>query len=283
VPDDKDTFGLQGVLSLDDVLSEVLSIVADLCKHVVDEEGLSEVVFVVRVRHRLEVKGHSCSALNIADLIAAGGRVGIGVEELGETLSVLGEQRIVETLFPLLIKVHHVVCLWAEETAQLLIGKQLIKNVDLIDCGLGTLVSDTSCSNASSGEEVQFPEGSMGEHHEAEATVANEAAGPHVVGTMQTGTNLVEIVTGAHSPFPVIGANNVGHVLELGWVSLGLGSLATIWSMVGSIGRDIVSIETLGRLEAHVVVAGLVVLSETELRGWGKESLALLLNRMKIK
>ena len=283
VPEDKDALGLESILSLDNVFGEVFAIVADLSPHVVDKEGLGEVVFVVRIRHGLEVKSHRCTALNITDLVAARGRVAVRVKEFGQTLSVLGEKRVIDTLFPLLIEVHHVVGLWVEEAAQLFVGEHLIKNIDLINSGLGALISDSSSSHARSGEEVQLPERSVSEHHEAEAAITNEATSPHVVGSVQTGANLVEIVTSSHSPFPVVGTDHVGHVVELRWVSLGLGSLTTFGAVIGGVSANVVSVETLGRLEAHIVVAGFVVLSESELRGRGKESLALLLHHNKIQ
>ena len=40
---------------------------------------------------------------------------------------------------------------------------------------------------------------------------------------------------------------------------------AAVWSVVGRIGRDVVAVEALRRLETHVIVAGLVVLAETKL------------------
>lgn len=281
VPEDEDTLALEGLLGLDHVFSEVLSIVADLGPHVVDEEWLSEVVFVVGVGHRLEVKSHGCTALNITDLEATSGRVAVGVEKLGETLSVLGEERVVESLLPFLIEVHHVVGLWAEKAAKLFVGEKLVEHVDLIEGRFSTLISDTSGSDAGSGEEMELPERSVSEHHECEATICNKCACPHVVGTMETGADLVKIVASAHSPFPVVRADHVGHVLELGWISLGLGSLSTVGSVVVGISADVVAVETLRGLEAHVVIAGLVVLSETEHGGWGKESLALLLRKLK--
>lgn len=281
MPEDEDTLGLEGILGLDHVLSEVLAVVANLSPHVVDQEGLGEVVFVVRVRHGLEVQSHSCTALNITDLVAARGRVAVRVEELGQALSVLGEERIVETLLPLLIEIHHVVSFGAEEAAQLLVGEHGVENVDLVNCGLSTLVSDAGSSHAGRGKEMQLPKRSVGQHHEAEATVADEAASPHVVRAMQTGADLVKIVTSAHSPFPVVGANHVSHIVELGWISVGLGSLTTVRSVVWGVSRDVVSVKTLRWLEAHVVEAGLGILSEAELGGWGKESLALLLHHNK--
>ena len=63
----------------------------------------------------------------------------------------------------------------------------------------------------------------MSHHHEGETTPGNHGAGPHVVGAMKSGANLVEIVTSTHAPFPVVRAKHVSHVSELGWVTLGLG------------------------------------------------------------
>lgn len=47
--------------------------------------------------------------------------------------------------------------------------------------------------------------------------------------------------------------------------------------MVRGVVADINAIDTLRGLETHIVVAWLVVLAETELGGWGKKSLHLLL------
>lgn len=111
MPKDEDSLAPEGVLGLDDVLGEVLSVVADLGPHIVDEEGLREVEFIVRVRHRLEVQGHGRTALDITDLIAASRRVGVNIEELGNLLAVLGEHRVVAALLPLLVEVQDVVAL----------------------------------------------------------------------------------------------------------------------------------------------------------------------------
>ena len=61
----------------------------------------------------------------------------------------------------------------------------------------------------------------MRAHHEGKASVADKAACPHVVASVQSGTNLVKIITCSHAPLPVISVNHVGHVVGLGWVSLG--------------------------------------------------------------
>ena len=164
VPENKDLLALQSLLSLMDMLSEILAVVRDLGPHVVDEEGLGEVIFVIRVWHRLEVEGHRSTALNVSNLEPACRGVAVGVEELGEGLAILGEERVIKTLFPLLIKVHHVVGLWGEERAQLLVAEDLVKNVDFIDGWLSTLISDPGSSDESSGDEMDLPQGCVSEH-----------------------------------------------------------------------------------------------------------------------
>ena len=53
--------------------------------------------------------------------------------------------------------------------------------------------------------------------------------------------------------------------------------LSTIWSMVRGSCCHVDIVDTLGWLEAHVIVAGLVVLAEAELGDRGEHSLCLLL------
>lgn len=206
-----------------DVLREILSVVRHLSPHIVDKEWLREVVFVIGVGHGLEVQGHGGTTLDIANLVLANRRVAVGVEELGEGLAVLGEERVLKAALPLLIVVNHVVGLWAEEATQLLVGENVVQHVHFINCGLGALVSD-SCSRDQAGEhEVNFPERSMGEHHEGEASIAKQAACPHVVATVEARAHLVEVVTSTHAPFPVVGIDHVGHIVDLGWISLSFG------------------------------------------------------------
>ena len=52
--------------------------------------------------------------------------------------------------------------------------------------------------------------------------------------------------------------------------------LSTVGAVVRGSRGDIVTVETLGGLEAHVVVAGVVVLAEAELRSGGEDRSALL-------
>ena len=71
MPENEDSLGLECVLSLDEMLNSVLSVVCHLSPEIVDEEGLSEVVFIVGERHCLEVEGHHCAGLNITELVAS--------------------------------------------------------------------------------------------------------------------------------------------------------------------------------------------------------------------
>ena len=143
MPWDKDALGSKGVLSLHDGLGEDLTVVRDLSVHIVKEEWLSEVVFVVREWHGLEVKGHGGSTVDIAELVHAGGGVAISVEESSSLGSVLWEVSVGSALIPLLIEINNVVGLWAEELSQLLVSEDGIENVDLINSWLGTLVSNS--------------------------------------------------------------------------------------------------------------------------------------------
>ena len=112
VPKNEDPLASKGVLGLDDLLSEVFAVVADLGPHVVDEERLSEVEFVVRVRHGLEVQSHGSTALDITNLESSSRSVAVNVEELGDFLAILREERVTAALFPLLVEVHNMVGLW---------------------------------------------------------------------------------------------------------------------------------------------------------------------------
>lgn len=209
MPEHEDPLGAESLLGLDDVLGEVLAVVRDLGPHVVNEEGLGEEVFVVRVGHCLEMEGHGSTTLDITDLVPTGRRVAVSVEELGNILSILREQRVVKSSLPLLVEVHNMVSLWAEKTAELLVAEHLVKDVDLINGGLSTLVSDARGSQHAGSSEVNFPERSMGEHHEGEATPGDEGAGPHVVRAVQSRADLVQIVASTHAPFPVVRAPHV--------------------------------------------------------------------------
>ena len=219
MPGYEDPLAHQRVLSLNNILSKVLAIVRHLSPHIVDEERLGEVVFVVRERHSFEVERHCGTALNIANLVAARGRVAVNIEELGNILSVLGEERVVASLFPLLVVVHDVVGFRSEKTTEPFVGKDRIKHKDFIDAWLSTSISDTGSSDQSCGDEVDFPKGSMREHHEGEATISDQSLGPHVIRAMKTRSDLVEVVSGTNAPFPVVSVHHVSHIGELRWIS----------------------------------------------------------------
>lgn len=143
MPGDKDVFGSQGVFSLDKGLGEYLSVMANLSIHIVDQEWLSEVVFVVREWHSLKVKSHGSSALNITEFVHTSGSVGISVEELSSLSSVLWEVWVGSSLIPFLIIIDYVVGLWAEEGSKLLVSENLIENINFINSWLSTFVSNS--------------------------------------------------------------------------------------------------------------------------------------------
>ena len=91
---------------------------------------------------------------------------------------------------------------------------------------------------------------------------------------MQSRADLVQVVAGAHAELPVVSVDHVRHVVELRGVSLGLGGLATIGSVIWRGCSDVVAIKALRGLKAHVVVAWLVIFAEAELGGRRKESAA---------
>ena len=95
MPKNEDVLGLEVLLSLDDVLDVVLTVVLDFGPHVVNHEWLRKVKLVVGVGHGLEVDGHGGTRLNVANLVHARGAVSVGVEELGQVGLVLWEQGVV--------------------------------------------------------------------------------------------------------------------------------------------------------------------------------------------
>lgn len=111
VPDDEDVLALEDFLGLHDVLGKVFAVVADFSPHVVDVEGLGEVVSVVAKWHSLEVERHGSTAFEVTEFKVANSRVRVSVEELGNVGPVLGEVRVAEVCFPFLIVVDHVVSL----------------------------------------------------------------------------------------------------------------------------------------------------------------------------
>jgi len=223
VPDNKNTLSLEGILCLHDLLGKVLSVVGNLSPHVINQEGLREVVFVVGEGHSLEVEGHHGAGFDIAELEATSRGVHVNVEELGHGGSVLGEVRAVTSLIPLLIVVNNVVCLGGEELSKLLVLENSVKDVDFINGGLSTSVSDTGSGGEGGEGEVDFPDGSLSHHHEGEGGPSEQNLSPSVIRSVESGADLVKVVGGSHAPFPVVVLEDVVAVLELGGVALSLG------------------------------------------------------------
>lgn len=271
MPENENSLRLKGLLSLDDVLSEVLAVVGNLSPEVVNKERLSEVVFIVGEGHCLEVKSHGGAALNIAELVATSGGVGISVEELGHGGAVLGEISILAAIVPFLIVVDHVVGLGGEELGELLVLEDLIEDVDLVDGRLGALISDASEGGEGEETEVDLPDEGLVEHKEGEAGVGNEGAGPAVVGSVKASVDLIQVISSAHSPLPEIILENVVGVSELVGVALGLACLSTVGAVDGGPVVHVDVVETLRGAEAEVVVAGSSGLSEAS-HGHGNEA-----------
>jgi len=241
VGDHEDALGLERVLSLFNGHGEVLSVVGHFGPHVVHEEWLGEVVFVVRVGHRLEVESHHGSALDVAELVAASRGVAVRVEELGHGSAVLWEVWVVQARVPLLVVVNNVVGLRGEELAKLFVGEHCVQNHNFVHGWLSSLVPDASSGDHGEGKEVDFPEEGVVEHQERSRSPGTEASGPGVVGSVDAETNLVEVVRSTHSVLPVVVVEDVARVSELRRVALCLWS---DWSILFLDGTHVVHVDT---------------------------------------
>ncbi len=94
MPKDEDSLSFKVMLSLYDVFSKVLAIVAYFCPHVVNHEGLSEFVLVVGERHCLEVECHQSTAFNITESVLTCSSVHVDVEEFSNWGAILREIRV---------------------------------------------------------------------------------------------------------------------------------------------------------------------------------------------
>jgi len=261
VPQHEDALGLKVLLSFHNVLSEVLSIMRDFGPHVVDHEGLREVVLVVAERHSFEMQGHHGSALNVAKFIAALSSVHVHVKELGHGGSVLREVGVSETLLPLLIVVNHVVGLGAENLVELLVFENSVEDGDFVDAGLGSLIANASSSYHGESGEMDLPDRCLSEHHEGESSPGKEAAGPCVVAAVETGGSCENIVSCAHTPFVVIVSEDVVVILEGLGVAVGFVVFGTTGGVdVGSVWHVHV-INSIAGLKAQIVEAGVSVLT----------------------
>lgn len=263
MPWDEDVLGFKGLLGLHQGLCEHLSVVGHGGVHVVDQEWLGEMVFVVGEWHGLEVKGHGGSALDITDLVHAGSGVGVSVEELSSLGSVLWEIEVASARVPLLIVIDNMIGLWAKQLSDFLVGEQSIEHMNFIDGWLSSLVSDSGQKGHGSNQEVDLPDEGLGSHEEADGSPSEESACPAIVGSVKSGSDLIEIVGSSHSQFPVVSLENVTAVGELGWISLGLLWLESIGTSDGGVELEEVAIVTLRWLESLVVPAWVSVESST--------------------
>ena len=126
MPQYENLLGFQMVLSLNDVLSEILAVMRNFCPHIVDHERFCKVVLVVAERHSLEVKSHHCSAFDVTEFVVACGSVHICVKEFSERSTVFREIWVFSAFFPFLVVVHNVIGLWVENLIQFFVLKNLI-------------------------------------------------------------------------------------------------------------------------------------------------------------
>ena len=166
VPWNKNTLWFESIFSFGNVLCEYFTIVSNLSLEVIDKEWLSEIILVVCIWHRFEVKGHWSTWFNISDFIASSSGVGISVEEFSSNVIVFWEKWIFSSFIPFLIIIDNMIGFWSEKTIQFLISKNSIKNIDLINGWLGTFISNSSSEGKSSNKEMDFPNESLRGHQE---------------------------------------------------------------------------------------------------------------------
>ena len=100
---------------------------------------------------------------------------------------------------------------------------------------------------------MELPDESLVKHQEGETSPANQGAGPAIVGAVQAVEDLVYVITGAHSPFPVVVLPQVVAVLELAWIAIGLGRSAALSGVEWCNVVHVVVINTLRGRETLVV------------------------------
>jgi len=187
--------------------------------------------------------------------------VHVHVEELGHGGSVLREVRVSETLLPLLVVVNHVVGLGAEKLVELFVLENSVEDGNLVDAGLGTLITNAGSSNHGESGEMDFPDRGLSKHHEGESSPGKEAAGPCVVAAVETGGSSEEVISCAHAPFVVVVSEDVVVILEGLRVAVGLVVFSTTGGVdVGRVGHVHV-INSIAGLKAQVVEAGVSILT----------------------
>ena len=261
--------GFEGVGLGNKCLGEDVALVGDLGHHVVDEEGLREVVLIVRVGHGLELDGHGGAGLDVADLVHARGRIAVRVEEFGHGRLVLREF-LVAAVVELLVVVDHVVGLGREELTNLLVLEDGVQDQDLVHGWLGALVSDPSQRGQREEGEVDFPDEGLGDHDEAESTVCDQAPSPAVIRSVESRARLPQVVACAHHPLVLYVLEDIVAVFEVGRVAVSLLWLEASGSPKdGLVIIEVVAINASGWLESLVVPAGIESGATAGLAGLG--------------
>jgi len=254
MPWNKDLFGLQSVFCLDQVFNMIFSFVSNLRIHIVNKEWLGECVLAVRERHRLEMKSHHSTSLNISELVEPGGRVLVNVEELSDRGVILREVCALFSI-PLLVVIDDMVSLRGKQSLKFIMSKDLIKKPDFIDGWFGTSVSDSGKESTCEECDMNLPNECLVEHEEGEGSITNHCSCPSVVAPVESRVDLVEVVSASGSPLKLVSTEDVVGVVELGGISVGLVFLGSVcWVKVREV-ANVNPVEALGRFESQVVVA----------------------------
>ena len=110
---------------------------------------------------------------------------------------------------------------------------------------------------------MNFPDEGLWSHEESKGSITGEETGPSIVRSVESGSDLVKIVTSSHSIFPVVVLENVAAKCELSWISLGLFCLESTSTSESGIVLKEISIVSLGWVEPLVVEVGVSVQSST--------------------
>ena len=141
MPWDENTFSSESIFSSDDSFGEDVTVVGNFGVHIVDKEWFSEMIFIVREWHCLEVKSHSGSTFDITDFIHTSSGVGISVEELSSSGQVFWEVWVSSTFVPFLIVIDNMESLWVEKFRESFVSKNLIEYINFINCWFSTFIS----------------------------------------------------------------------------------------------------------------------------------------------
>ena len=175
-------------------------------------------------------------------------------------------------MLPLLIVVNDVIGVGSKERSNFLILEDSIKEPDFIKMRFHAFITNTGEEGHEAANEVNFPQGSLREHHEGSANPSHKTTGPHIVGTVKSAAHLVNVITSTEAPFEVVVSENVVAELERVGVAVGL-DWFIVSTVVHSIGVIVKMIIALGRFETQVVVRGIGVLTEASNLVVGQHSL----------